>query len=66
MSTRVPEIDGEEISKVKSIVDNVVSEKPSITIEPLLPATSDPKSILVSSIPVVTSTPVVDSKLVLP
>jgi hypothetical protein len=66
MSTRVPEIDGEEISKVKSIVDNVVSEKPSITIEPLLPATSDPKSILVSSIPFFKTTPVVYIKFVLP
>ena len=62
MSTRVPEIAGEEIEKTKSIDDRSASSTPPITIEPLSPDALTPKSILVSSIPVVTSTPAVDSK----
>ena len=63
MSTRVPEIAGEEIEKTKSIDDRSASSTPPITIEPLFPSALTPKSILVESIPVVTSTPAVDSKL---
>ena len=63
MSTRVPEIAGEEIEKIKSIDDRSASSTPPITIEPLLPSALTPKSILVESIPVVTSTPAVDNKL---
>ena len=63
ISTRVPEIAGEEIENVKSIDERSELSMPSITIDPLLPAELTPKSILVESIPVVTSTPAVLSKL---
>ena len=54
---------GEEIENIKSINDKSELSIPSITIEPLFPSAFTPKSILVESIPVVTSTPDVDSKL---
>ena len=57
---------GEEIENVRSINDKSESSMPSITIEPLFPSALTPKSILVESIPDVTSTPDVDSKLSFP
>ena len=62
MSTRLPEIAGDEIEKVRSIEDKSASATPSISIEPLLPSALTPKSILVELIPVVTSTPNVDKR----
>ena len=57
ISTRVPEMAGEETSKVKSIVPSVSSVTPSIVIEPLEPSALTPKSIRVDEIPSVTLTP---------
>ena len=59
MSTRVPEIAGDETSKTTSIVPSVLSVTPSIVIEPLDPPASTPKSIRVDVIPSVTLTPFV-------
>jgi len=51
------------IENVKSTSAKSELSTPSITIEPLLPSALTPKSILVESIPVATSTPDVDNKL---
>ena len=57
ISTRVPEIAGEETSKIKFIDPNVLSVTPSIVIDPLLPLALTPKSMRVDEIPSVTFTP---------
>ena len=54
---------GEEIENVRSINERSELSTPSITIDPLLPAELTAKSILVESIPVVTSTPAALNKL---